>query len=105
MRQAVDVLRGASALASVSAYRQATSAEPPGRVLDLYAPGSGLAALLASRTGLLGAVRALLAGPGLSAVSASLSAAPGGLRLQVHRVFAAGSGVRYSTRLDLGLAL
>lgn len=93
VRQAVDVSRGAvGSLASSSVYQRAASGEPAGRVLDLYAPASGITALLSSRTGPLGAVRELLSGPGLSAASASLSTAPGGLRLQVHRVFGSGAG-------------
>lgn len=92
VRQAVDVARGAPSLASAPAYRQASSGEPPGRALDLYAPAAGVAALLGGRTGILGALHAVLARPGLSSVSASLSSAPGGLRLQVHSVFAGGAG-------------
>jgi hypothetical protein len=92
VRRAVDVFRGASSLASASAYRRASSAEPPGRTLDLYAPAAGLAALLGGRIGILAALHTLLDQPGLSSVSASLSSAPGGLRLQVHSVFAGGAG-------------
>lgn len=93
VEQAVDVWRGGTrSLAASGAYRRAAAGEPPGRVLDVYAPASGITALLSSRSGVLGSVRELLSDPGLSAASASLSAAPGGLRLQVHRVFAPGSG-------------
>jgi hypothetical protein len=92
VRQAVDVSRGAVSLASASAYRRASSGEPRGRVLDVYAPAAGVAALLGGRSGILGALHAVLARPGLSSVSASLSSAPGGLRLQVHSVFAGGAG-------------
>lgn len=87
VRQAVDVLRGAPSLAASSAYRRASAGEPAGRALDVYAPASGIAALLGGRTGLLGALGTLLSQPGLSAASGSLSAAPGGLHIQVHRVF------------------
>jgi hypothetical protein len=92
VRQAVAVSRGAPSLAASPAYRRASSGEPAGRALDLYAPASGIAALLGGRSGPLGALGTLLVQPGLTGVSASLSAAPGGLRLQIHSVFAGGSG-------------
>ncbi len=92
VRQAVDVSRGAPSLASASAYRRASSGEPPGRALDLYAPAAGLAALLGGRTGILGALSTLLDRPGLTSLSASLSPAPGGVRVQVHSLFAGGAG-------------
>ncbi len=97
---AIGVEHGAPSLAGTAAYQRAVSGEPPARVLDLYAPAAGVSALLGARGGVLGAVRTLLAQPGLTAVSASLSAAPGGLRLQVHSVFASGQGRSSGSAFD-----
>lgn len=91
VRQALDVARGgAPSLAGAQSFRRASANAPPGRVLDLYAPAGGISALLGGRGGALGAVRALLSAPGLTAAGLSLSAAPGGVRVRVHSVFAPG---------------
>jgi hypothetical protein len=100
VRQAVDVLRGAPSLASSSGYQAASAGEPAGRAVDLYAPAAGISALLGGRGGALAALDTLLDQPGLSSVSASLSPAPGGLRLQIHRVFGGGSGHATGTGFD-----
>jgi hypothetical protein len=92
VRQAVDVAHGSPSLAADSGFRRASSGEPPDRALDLYAPAAGLGALLGARTGVLGALDTLLDQPGLTGVSASVSGAPGGLRVQVHSVFPSGVG-------------
>ena len=91
VEQAIAVEHGAASLSGSAAFQRASAGEPAARVLDLYAPAAGVSELLGGRHGLLGAIRDLLVAPGLTSLSASLSAAPGGLRLQVHRVFASGA--------------
>ncbi|HET9719714.1 MAG TPA: DUF3352 domain-containing protein [Solirubrobacteraceae bacterium] len=92
VRQAVDVAHGAPSLASDPAFRRASAGDPAGRALDVYAPAGGLSALLGGRGGLLGALGTLLAQPGLVSAGASLSPAPGGLRIRIHSVFSDAAG-------------
>jgi hypothetical protein len=101
VRQALDVARGgAPSLSGAQAFRRASANEAPGRVLDLYAPASGINALLGGRGGALGALRTLLSAPGLTAASVSLSAAPGGVRVRVHSMFAPGVARSAGTSFD-----
>lgn len=93
VQAAIDAGRGATgSLASSPAFRRASAGAPAGRVADLYLPATGVSRLLGGYTGLRGALRTLLAQPGLVGVDAALSAAPGGIRLRVHSVFDASAG-------------
>jgi len=90
VRAALEVARGRMpSLAGNPAFQRVAAGEPPGRVLDLYASGVGTARLLGGRGGFAGALSTLLAPQDLTSLSVSLSTAPGGARVQVHRVLSA----------------
>jgi hypothetical protein len=92
VRRALDAARGrAPALAHAAAYERAVAGEPADRVLDAYLPASGVRRLLAARTGVAGAIGALLGRPGLEGSAISLSPTPAGARLMVHGVLGAGA--------------
>ena len=92
VRAALDVAGGrAPALAHTAAYERAVAGEPADRVLDVYLPTSGVRRLLAARTGVAGAIGALLDRPGLEGSAISLSPTPSGARVIVHRVLGAGT--------------
>jgi Protein of unknown function (DUF3352) len=93
VRAAIDAARGrAPALAHSAAYEQAVAGEPSDRVLDAYLPASGIRRLLASRTGVTGAIGGLLDRPGLIGTALSLSATSQGARVLVHSVLGSRSG-------------
>jgi hypothetical protein len=81
-----------SSLAATSAYRDAASGEPAGRVLDAYASAAGLRDLLGSRGGLLGAVQALLSQSRLIGTTVSVSAVSGGAKIRIHSALTRASG-------------
>jgi hypothetical protein len=92
VRAALDAARGrAPALAHSAAYERAVTGEPADRVLDAYLPAAGVRSLLASRTGVAGAIGMLLEGSGANASAISLSPTPSGARVIVHRVLSAGA--------------
>ncbi len=87
VRAALRSARGRGrTLAHDPAYVRAIAGEPADRVLDAYLPAAGVHQLLATRTGVLGAIGALLDRPALQGASLSLSPAASGARVQVHSV-------------------
>ena len=91
VRSAIDVAtNSASSLAGTPAYVQAAAGEPPDRVLDAYVSAAGVRRVLASATGPLGALGALLSQPATTATSISISPASGGVRIRVHGALSAG---------------
>jgi Protein of unknown function (DUF3352) len=87
VRAALDAARGrARALAHDPAYERAVAGEPADRVLDAYLPAAGVRQLLAARTGVAGAIGALLDRPALQGAAISLSPSPSGARVQVHSI-------------------
>jgi hypothetical protein len=92
VRAAIDAARGrVRPLAHDGAYERATAGEPPDRVLDAYLSAPGVRRLLASRTGLAGALGVMLGRPALAGTAISLSAVSGGARVLVHSVLRAGA--------------
>jgi hypothetical protein len=88
VRAALDVVAGAApSLADSATYRAAATGEPAGRVLDAYASAAGVQRVLASQSGAVGALGALLDQPALQAVTISLSPSPSGAAMQVHSTF------------------
>jgi hypothetical protein len=86
VRAAIDVAAGRErSLAASGAYRRAAGHEPADRVIDAYASASGIRRALVPRAGLLGIIGSLLDTPALSAASVSVSAAAGGVRVEVRR--------------------
>jgi Protein of unknown function (DUF3352) len=84
VQAAIDVSRGARSLAHSSAYQRAAAGEPPGRVLDFYAPAAGVVRALIPSPGLLGALGVLLYQPALSAATIAVSPAPAGFSVRIH---------------------
>lgn len=85
VRAAIAVAAGgAGSLAADPGYRRAAAGEPADRVLDAYISAAGVRRILAPRSGVLGALGALLSGPALTGVTVSVSALPGGARLRIH---------------------
>jgi hypothetical protein len=66
-------------------------------VLDVYLPAAGIRQLLATRTGVAGAIAALLDRPALQAAAISVSPSPSGARVQVHSILA-GTAARVAAR-------
>jgi hypothetical protein len=98
VRAALDAARGrARALAHDPAYERAVAGEPDDRVLDAYLPAAGIHQLLATRTGLAGAIAALLDRPALQGAAISLSPSPSGARIQVHSILG-GAAARVAAR-------
>lgn len=90
VRAALRSARGqARSLAHDPAYERAVTGEPDDRVLDAYLPAAGVHQLLATRTGVAGAIGALLNRPALQGAAISLSPSPTGARVQVHSVLGA----------------
>ncbi len=90
VRGALDAARGrARTLARDPAYARAVAGEPADRVLDAYLPEAGIRQLLASRTGVAGAIGMLLDSPALQGAAISLSPTTAGVRVLVHRVLTA----------------
>jgi Protein of unknown function (DUF3352) len=86
VRSALETASGhAGSLGANSAYQAAAAGEPADRVLDAYASAVGVRRLLVDQGGLAGALGVLLYSPAMSGVSLSLSAAPPGARIQIHR--------------------
>ncbi|HUZ27977.1 MAG TPA: DUF3352 domain-containing protein [Solirubrobacteraceae bacterium] len=84
VRTSIDVAAGRQgSLARSPAYQQAAGDEPSDRVLDAYLSVSGVHRVLTPRSGLLGALGALLEQPALTGVAMSLSAVPPGARVIV----------------------
>ncbi|MGZ4185255.1 MAG: DUF3352 domain-containing protein [Solirubrobacteraceae bacterium] len=91
VRAAIDVAtNSAPSLAGTPAYDEAAAGEPADRVLDAYVSAAGVRRVLASATGALGALGALLSQPALTATTISVSPASGGLRVWVHGALSAG---------------
>jgi len=87
VRAALDSARGRGrALSHDPAYMRAVAGEPDDRVLDAYLPAAGVHRLLAARTGVVGAIGALLDRPGLQGAALSLSPTASGARVQLHSV-------------------
>jgi uncharacterized protein DUF3352 len=87
VRASIDAARGrARSLQRDAVYARAAADEPAGRVLDAYLPAAGVRALLASRTGVAGAIGLLLNRPSLQGAAISLSALSDGGRVLVHSV-------------------
>jgi len=98
VRAALDAERGrARALARDPAYARAVAGEPADRMLDVYLPAAGIRQLLATRTGVAGAIAALLDRPALQAAAISVSPSPSGARVQVHSILA-GTAARVAAR-------
>jgi hypothetical protein len=98
VRASLDAARGrARALAHDPAYERAVSGEPADRVLDAYLPAAGVHQLLATRTGVPGAIGSLLDRPALQGAAFSLSPGPSGARVQVHSILGA-SATRVAVR-------
>jgi hypothetical protein len=76
----------ARALADDPAYERAVAGEPADRVLDAYLPAAGIHQLLATRTGVAGAIATLLDRPALQGAAISLSPSATGARVQLHSV-------------------
>ena len=94
VRAALDAARGRTrALAHDPTYERAVAGEPADRALDAYLPAGGLHQLLGTRTGVAGAIGALLDRPALQAAAISLSPSPSGARVQVHRILGAATPV------------
>jgi hypothetical protein len=84
VRAVIDLEQGdGERLSDLPAYRRAMAGRPQARSLDAYASAAGVRQVLAPRDGLPGALGALLDRPGLTAVGASLSAEPRGVRARV----------------------
>lgn len=97
VRAAIDAARNrVPALAHESAYERAVAGEPADRVLDGYLPASGIRRLLASRSGVAGAIGGLLDRPGFEGAAISVSAASTGARVLVHTVLGARSAATRS---------
>ena len=104
---AIDVARGARSLADSGLYQQLAAAEPTDRVLDVYAPGAGVARALLPSGGLLGALGTLLYQPALRAAAIAVSPAAGGYRAWVHSVLdpkQAGVGTAHAREVTASLA-
>lgn len=87
VRAALDAARGRTrALAHDPAYESAVADEPADRVLEAYLTAGAIHQLLATRTGVQGAIGALLDRPALQGAAISLSPSPTGARVQVHSV-------------------
>ena len=98
VRAALAAARGrARALAQDPAYERAASGEPANRVLDAYLPAAGIQQLLASRTGIAGAIGLLLQRPGLQGTAFSLSPSTTGAQVLVHSVLG-GATTRVTAR-------
>jgi hypothetical protein len=94
VRAAVDARAGrVPSLARAAVFRRATRTLPAGRVIDVYASPDGVARVLASQRGALGAAGALLDSPGLLGTAVALTAKPDGAQLFVHAVRKAQPGV------------
>jgi hypothetical protein len=91
VRSAIAVAtNSAPSLAKTPAYDEAAIGEPADRVLDGYVSAAGARRLLASATGPLGALGALLSQPATTATTISVSPASGGVRVRVHGALSAG---------------
>jgi uncharacterized protein DUF3352 len=98
VRAGLAAARGrARALAQDPAYERAASGEPANRVLDAYLPAAGIHQLLASRTGIAGAIGLLLQRPGLQGTAFSLSPSTTGAQVLVHSVLG-GATTRVTAR-------
>jgi hypothetical protein len=98
VRAALDAARGrARALSHDPAYERAAASEPADRVLAAYMTADGVHQLLATRTGVAGAIAALLDRPALRGTAISLSPSPSGARVQVHSILG-GAATRVAAR-------
>ena len=87
VRAAIDTGTGrAPSLAASTVYRRAEAGEPAGRALDAYASVQGARALLAPRSGLVGALGALVNQPALAGVAVAFTPSSSGLSIRVHSV-------------------
>jgi hypothetical protein len=94
VRAAIDAARGRiESLARDPVYERAAASEPADRVLDAYLPAAGVKRLLASRSGVVGAIGLMLGRPGIEGTAISLSPSPGGARVLIHSVSGARAGV------------
>jgi hypothetical protein len=85
VQSAIDAASGrVQPLSGSDAYQRAAAGEPAARVLDAYASPAGVRRLLVPRGGAAAALGALLAQPGLTGVTVSLSGTSGGAKLSVH---------------------
>lgn len=85
VQSGIDAALGRTpSLAGSAAYQRAAAPEPPDRVIDVYASADGVQRVLASRSGLLGALGTLLEQPALTGTTLSASPQAGGVRLLVH---------------------
>jgi hypothetical protein len=81
----IDAADGSlQSLKSNPTYVRAASSEPADRVLDAYVSADAVSRVLATRSGLLGAVGSLLERPDLAGATFSLSPTPGGARVTIH---------------------
>jgi len=98
IRAALAAVRGgAPTLAHDPAYERAVAGEPADRVLDAYLPAAGIRQLLASRTGVAGAIGLLLDRPAVQGAAISVSPTPSGARVLVHSVLG-GAAARVAAR-------
>jgi Protein of unknown function (DUF3352) len=88
LRASIDVFTGdGRSLADDGSYRRAQDGQPPGRVLEAYASGSGLQRVLGAQGGLPGALAPLLFSPALEGLSAAVGPASAGASIRLHSVF------------------
>jgi hypothetical protein len=89
LRRAIDAAasRGRS-LAKAKVFQSASDGLPDGRVADLYASPDGVARLLASQGGAIGAAGALIAQPALQGAAIAVTPKSDGAQLSVHSVLA-----------------
>lgn len=85
VQAAIRASKGSS-LATLPAYRRATSDLAGGRVADAYVSPDGVTRLLTPQGGALGAAGALIDQPGLSGTALSLSPRGGDIALRIHSV-------------------
>lgn len=92
VRAAIDAARGRTrSLAYDPVYERAAASEPADRVLDAYLPAAGARQLLASHSGVAGAIAVMLGRPGIEGTAISVSASASGARVLVHSVLGPGA--------------
>ncbi len=98
VRAALDAAVGRTRdLSRDPAYERAAVGEPDDRVLDIYLPATGIRELLATRTGLAGAIGLLLNRPSLQGAAIAISPTATGARVLVHSVLSAAAPARSFT--------
>ncbi|MDX6696848.1 MAG: hypothetical protein QOE65_245 [Solirubrobacteraceae bacterium] len=95
LQSAIDAEAGrVPSLARSKVFRRASGGLPSGRVADVFASPAGVARVLASQGGGLGAAGALLDQPTLQGVSLAVTPQDKGVRLTIHSALDAAAGRR-----------